>query len=438
MGLSGLFNSRRNEEDPGFGVGDGPKAAKNLYFDVLRLEPVRVKLDVIGGSTADKGPNEQTSGIRLPTVRNLQLRFTELQEKSPYGSAVHIVTDLIYSHYRRQFMRKIYKVLGGYLQGAQRGLVVNLGRGVYDCVRMPFIMTRKQVELMQACKIEALWFMGPVRGVVKGTTILFSNTVLGLTEFFTDVIGFFGAFFTKIIYGEQQYKLRRRNLMRSRPRHVFDGILLAVLVTSTAILSALYDVLYPFWALFASDDDTMTMREWVESLFQGVLGAFLKPIVGMLDGLNMILNGVGATVGVFGTNKTRTEVARKRQPRLFDVDGQLRPVNIEESECQNVLTQLGFINEVFIDNVRLEEYMVIVTSERLIWYLWDEKRKTEASRAQNVLYRTVMVIAGLSAGVAGGIELQCVLRTESAVALCVSVSFLTACLCRQLRRRSYG
>ena len=37
LGLSGLFNSRRNEEE----LGDGPKAAKNLYFDVLRLEPVR-------------------------------------------------------------------------------------------------------------------------------------------------------------------------------------------------------------------------------------------------------------------------------------------------------------------------------------------------------------------------------------------------------------
>ena len=251
---------------------------------------------------------------------------------------------------------------------------------------MPFIMTQKQVELMQACKIEALWFLGPVRGVVKGTTILVANTVLGLTEATADVIGFFGASFIKIVYSEQQYKLRRRNLMRSRPRHVFDGILLALLVTSTAILSAVYEGTKPVWALFSSDEtDAMTMRVWVEDLFQGVIGAFLKPIVGMIDGLIMLLNGIGATVGVFGTNKTRTEAARKRQPRLFDFDGQLRPVNIEESECQNVLTQLGFINEVFIDNVRLEEYMVIVTSERLIWYLWDEKRKTEASRAQNVL-----------------------------------------------------
>ena len=39
---------------------------------------------------------------------------------------------------------------------------------------------------------------------------------------------------------DRDFILRRRNLMRSRPRHIVDGVLLAVLVVMTAIISAVY------------------------------------------------------------------------------------------------------------------------------------------------------------------------------------------------------
>ena len=238
-GLSMLFRGGEGYDEVGGG-------AKNLYFDVLRLEPVNVKLDVIGG-LAGGG----SSGIPLPTVSNLTIRFTELQQKSPYGSAVHIAKELLYAHYRRQFMRKIYKVLGGYLQGMQGGVLINLTRGVYDCVSMPFLMTRKQVELIRTCQVRNVfcWVPGPLRGLIKGSTILVSNTVLGVTQSTSEVVAGLGSIIMKMSYGEQSYKLRRRNLMRVTPRHIFDGILLALLVTLTALFSALYDVLQPFWAL---------------------------------------------------------------------------------------------------------------------------------------------------------------------------------------------
>ena len=70
------------------------------------------------------------------------------------------------------------------------------------------------------------------------------------------------------------------------------------------------------------------------------------------------------------------------------------------------MTQLGFTNEVFIDKVRLQEHMVIVTSERLIWYLWDERRQTQASRAQKFAYRSLLVVGGISIGVYSAIELH--------------------------------
>ena len=73
--------------------------------------------------------------------------------------------ELLYAHYRRQFMRKIYKVLGGYLQGMQGGVLINLTRGVYDCVSMPFLMTRKQVELIRTCQVRNVfcWVPGPLQ-----------------------------------------------------------------------------------------------------------------------------------------------------------------------------------------------------------------------------------------------------------------------------------
>ena len=141
--------------------------------------------------------------------------------------------------------------------------------------------------------------------------------MLGVTQSTSEVVEGLGSIIMKMSYGEQSYKLRRRNLMRVTPRHIFDGILLALLVTLTALFSALYDVLQPFWALrhcAAQGEQAMTLKLWVSIFFEGLFGAVLKPLVGVLDGLTMLLNGVGETVGVFGTNKKHTPSARKRQP----------------------------------------------------------------------------------------------------------------------------
>jgi hypothetical protein len=165
-------------------------------------------------------------------------------------------------------------------------------------------------------------------------------------------------------------------------------------------MSGLYGFLVAFTVC------TNSWRKLGEGLGLGFLGILLKPLAGVFDGVIMLLHGVGKTVAVFGTKKLARHRTRKRQPRLFHVDGQLRPVNQEESECQNVITQLGFTDEIFVSNIRLGEYMVIVTSARLILYLWDTRNIKHASRSALAEIGTWVLLLATGLGISIGIALS--------------------------------
>ena len=275
-GLSVLFGMRGDENH------ELPQR-KNLYFDILRLEPVQIRLDV---STNSGGDDNMLS---LPDMNNLRMQFREMQLKSPYGSADHIAKELLQS-YRRQFLRKLYRVVGSVLP--QAGFLVNFGRGLYETVHMPIQMARRDLDhLRQGHYLKAIRGMGPVQGLVKGIVTLLSNTIVGASETLAWVFGTVATIIARGTFSglqgcacavalskhaeppgsvkcwpspggvtisnstaqthsnlfrvfagsaDRDFILRRRNLMRSRPRHIVDGVLLAVLVVMTAIISAVY------------------------------------------------------------------------------------------------------------------------------------------------------------------------------------------------------
>eukprot|EP01050_Picozoa_sp_SAG11_P009415 SAG11_NODE_882_length_6739_cov_1.990211_2_plen_1077_part_00 len=177
-GLSVLFGMRGDENT------ELPQR-KNLYFDILRLEPVRIRLDVSTNSGDDDNM------LSLPDMNNLRMRFNEMQLKSPYGSADHIVKDLLQS-YRRQFLRKLYKVVGSVLP--QEGFIVNFGRGLYECVHMPILMARRDLELFrEGHYLQAVAGMGCgprccrtfaslVHSVDRSTTCLSPNHLVGYVQ----------------------------------------------------------------------------------------------------------------------------------------------------------------------------------------------------------------------------------------------------------------
>ena len=80
------------------------------------------------------------------------------------------------------------------------------------------------------------------------------------------------------------------------------------------------------------------------------------------------------------------------------MNGQVRRVNREESECQDVITRLGFHDEVLISHLRTGNYMVIITNARLIYYLWDENlehARRETRRAWKLALRAFVLGSAL-------------------------------------------
>eukprot|EP01050_Picozoa_sp_SAG11_P009416 SAG11_NODE_882_length_6739_cov_1.990211_3_plen_490_part_00 len=241
----------------------------------------------------------------------------------------------------------------------------------------------------------------PVQGLIQGVIKLLSNTIVGLSEWLAWVFGTVAMIVARGS-GDRTFVLRRRNLMRSRPRHIIDGVLLAVLVAMTAITSGIYGVK----DAFAIGCSTGSFSKFGEGLGLGIIGFFLKPLAGAFDGCIMLLHGIGKTLAVLGSTRQLEARTRKRQPRLFHVDGQLRPVNQEESDCQNVITQLGFTDEIFVSNIRFGEYMMIVTSARLIFYLWDDHKIKDQNRTRATRIAMWALLLGLGLGLSVGIALK--------------------------------
>eukprot|EP01047_Picozoa_sp_COSAG01_P027761 COSAG01_NODE_1841_length_9077_cov_3.062709_2_plen_2431_part_00 len=398
-GLGVLFGSRNLDD-----VADVPGFSKNLYFDILRMEPVRIRMDLSASSQ-----NSDTF-MSLPNISNLTIRIAELQMKSPYGSAKRIVKDEIFAHYKRHYNRALYKVLG-YKLVPHDGLIDKLVRGVFDCIRTPIVMTRREVQLVQdgnAGRAVVNFFTcqgGFFRGVCNGTLIFANSIVGGVTHAFGSFIEGMSTILVRGAFNDK-FNLRRRNLMRVKPRHILDGILLAVIIALNAVMSTVSWVFRPFVELLYE----RSIIGFFKATILAVLGVVLQPIAGALDALTMLIYGVAETLSAyvvslqaFGATRKKTEKSRKRQPRLFDVNGQLRPVNSEESMCQDILTQLGFTNEVFVDKVRLQEYMVIITSARIILYLWNEKKRTSQKMAGKYVYSAVAIGLGIGFGTGGTI-----------------------------------
>jgi hypothetical protein len=206
---------------------------KNLYFDILRLEPVHILLDV----STNSGDDNLMLG--LPDMNNLRMRFNELQLKSPYGSADSILRELL-QNYRRQFLRKLYKVVGSVLKnGVVYTFLSSILRGLYEVVHLPVINARQDLELLRKLHlIRYVRAMGPTQGLIVGVVMFVSNTVEAVCEAVAWGLSTVAALIARGS-ADRKFIVRRRNLMRSKPRHIFDGVLLAVLVIMTVRSSIL-------------------------------------------------------------------------------------------------------------------------------------------------------------------------------------------------------
>jgi len=157
-----------------------------MYFRLFHLNPMKVIFTLSSRSGSSLGlPRNPVTFLLdtlLGTVANLDnaaLCFNSLYLENPFLSQDHL-TQIVSSHYTRQGIQQIYKLLGSTeALGNPVGLFSNVGTGVMDFFYEP---AQGIIQSPQAF----------AKGLAKGTSSLVKNTVYGTFNSVSKIAGAIG------------------------------------------------------------------------------------------------------------------------------------------------------------------------------------------------------------------------------------------------------
>ena len=305
-------------------------------------------------------------GNSLARISDSPLRFSEMIHVNVFKDMTEMIWLLI-SHYQRQGLIEIYKIIGSIdLLGNPVGFVDKIGTGFIEFFNEPrkgFIANNNKSA-----------FVNVGEGLAKGFGSLISNIVGGSFDVVGKITGTLLSA-TKTITGEK-INLREDEEPENIITGIYDGIKGGVIDLGKGITG-----------IFTSPYKR-AKAEGVKGFFKGIgsglLGAIVSPVSAALRIGNSVFVGMKNTANLLAVGKIKT--TRFRHPRTIERVIALKPYDAKTAQVQAILRKLEkndqkilYCNEFTYYEVGYENQksILILTDVRLL-IAYNSKEKVES------------------------------------------------------------
>jgi len=290
-----------------------------MYFRLFHLNPMKIifTLSSRTGSSLGLPRNAVTVLVDtlLGTVANLDnasLCFNSLYLENPFVSQDYL-TQLVSSHYTRQGIQQIYKLLGSTeALGNPVGLFSNVGTGVMDFFYEP---AQGIIQSPQAF----------AKGLAKGTSSLVKNTVYGTFNSVSKIAGAIGKGVATLSFDDEYVKKRQIN-QRKEPKHFISGAGQGAFALGKGIFDGITGIVVKPVQGARKDG----AKGFAKGIGQGVVGVVVKPVAGVFEAVSKTSEGIKNTAVYFDKDRILRRI--RPFPRLFTPEKCLLPY--DEYECE--------------------------------------------------------------------------------------------------------
>lgn len=335
-----------------------------IYFEQLHLHPVRISLTFTQEWMELNHGNESLMVFQfirgMASIADAPLTFTSFVVGNVFESPQALLR-VITTHYSSQLTKQIFAILGSLaILGAPADFISNVGTGVRDFFYEPIQGAvhgpRQFIEGLEA-GTQALArgvFVGVVRGAANVAEVVNAN-LAGLTadDDFID-----------------ERKAHQRMLTDAMSRGVTnrtfsDSLLLAGASIARGVRSgALGIVEQP--TRYASKHGPVG---FVKGVGKAVVGAVVKPVVGLGDAAALIMNHVSdATSSKQVHPKIPKRLRRALPSRSLEKPNcvRLTPYDDRAAKAQKIVTGGESVDDVYIGHVNIPSHLIIA-SEQCLW-----------------------------------------------------------------------
>ncbi|KAI0275069.1 vacuolar protein sorting-associated protein 13 [Gloeopeniophorella convolvens] len=336
---------------------------RNLYFEVLELQPVRLSLAF---ERTDRVSSEEKLELRNPlalivnavtmavgNVKDAPLELNALAIKDMRLTSEDLQTRILY-HYRQEVLRQLYRILGSAdFIGNPVGLFTNVSSGVADIFYEPF----------NGAVVRGNRDIGV--GIAKGAASFVKKTVFGFTDSFTKVTSSIGKGLSAATLDSEYQKRRRMNQRRNKPRHAIYGVTAGAEAFASSIASGVEGVVMkPI-----EGAESEGALGFFKGVGKGLIGAVTKPAVGIFDLASNLSEGVRNTTTVFD----RPARERVRSPRHVPPDRVLVPFSEREALGQYWLKDVengAYRQEFYVAHLNLPggDGVALLTANRILTF----------------------------------------------------------------------
>ena len=257
---------------------------RKLYFGEFCIHPLHADV-AFKLSYGAQGSPDSSGALKTffssvgGTLANIEapLRLRSLGLKDVFATNEQL-TNAITSHYQGQAIAEMYKIIFSFeCIGNPASLLGKLSTGVEDLVYEPYQgIVRSPADF--------------VLGIHKGTTSLAKNTVAGVFGAGSKLTGTIGAGLGAVSM-DREFLTDREIAQSRQPQHLFQGVTLGAHEFGSSVKSGVKGIVQaPIRGARES-----AWSGFVRGAGIGVVGAIVKPTVGMVDFATRALQGVQST-----------------------------------------------------------------------------------------------------------------------------------------------
>jgi vacuolar protein sorting-associated protein 13A/C len=339
-----------------------------IYIGWLTINTFKLSLSFLttgapdSGGINDAGYLEKLlrTGGFLANIDSAPICLNGLSIRHPFHSSSELV-GIITQHYMRAGLHEVHKILGSAdILGNPVSLVSNLGTGVYDFFNEPKAgLVTSPAEF--------------ARGVARGTTSLVKNSVFGVMNSVSKLTGSLTKAAAQVSM-DAEWQRERAIRARNKPQHIGEGFTHGARDLGLGVIHGITGII----AQPIKGAQQEGGIGFVKGIGKGVTGAFLKPVVGMVDTVTNITEGIKNTTTYFDGDAMRSI----REPRYFGRDQILRLYDADKAEGQAILRTLDngkYHSHFYSLHEPLGDKRIVLLSDTALFYVQVRIRMNQES-----------------------------------------------------------
>ncbi len=335
-----------------------------IYFENFVLHPLKVTLSF--QQTPFPRPKETTAADFLAAfaaVDRMEIKLNSFIVDNVIESSSTLKSRVI-SRHSQDLQRQIHKIAGSLsLFGSPVGFARNVGNGVQAFFYEPY------QGLVQSPQDFVL-------GIGKGTTSLVTGVVSGALTSTAQIVGSATSGLS-MLSGDEDFQ-RSRNVKAQKAAR--GGLLSGIKGGGQSVVEGISSGVTGLFTKPYEEAQKDGAIGFIRGVGMGVLGAAVKPVIGVTDGLTSVAHGISNELS---DNVTRNHV---RPPRAFsrsEADPSeliLTPLNEVAASAQaRVLkaARKAEYSDAFVDAVQLDSTTrsTVILSEKYFWWIISKERQ---------------------------------------------------------------